>query len=57
MLNLSLLLMNLFARKHADGTIEEYRDLLEKLYDPNVKLEDIDIEEVNAKIQAQKNFI
>ena len=44
------------ARKHADGTIEEYRDLLEKLYDPNVKLEDIDIEEVNAKIQAQKNF-
>lgn len=44
------------ARKHADGTIEEYRDLLEKLYDPNVKLEDINIEEVNAKIQAQKNF-
>lgn len=44
------------ARKHADGTIEEYRDLLEKLYDPNVKLEDIDIEEVNTKIQAQKNF-
>ena len=43
-------------RKHADGTINEYQDLLAQLLDPNVSAEEIDLEEVNARIQVQKNF-
>ena len=43
-------------RKYADGTINEYQDLLAQLLDPNVSAEEIDLEEVNARIQVQKNF-
>ena len=41
-------------RRHADGTLYKYIDLLEKLYDPNVKASDISVEDM-ARIQVQKN--
>ena len=43
-------------RKHADGTIEDYADLIRQLLDPNIKAEDINLDEINARIQVQKNF-
>lgn len=43
-------------RKSAEGTIDDYADLIRQLTDPNVKVEDIDIENINARIQVQKNF-
>ena len=44
------------ARKHADGTYNEYKELIEQLYDPSVPIEEIDVDKLNAKIQSQKNF-
>ena len=42
-------------RKHADGTIQDYAELIEQLLD-DTPIEQIDIDKVNAKIQVQKNF-
>ena len=42
-------------RKEADGSIEEYRPLLRQLLDDNIPAEDIDLTDVNVRIQAQKN--
>lgn len=47
------------ARRYADGTIEEYRDILQQLQDVREgkkKVEDIDLSNINARIQVQKNF-
>ena len=44
------------ARKHADGTYNEYKELIEQLYDPAIPIEEIDVDKLNAKIQSQKNF-
>jgi len=44
------------ARKHADGTYNEYKELIEQLYDPSIPIEEIDVDKLNAKIQSQKNF-
>ena len=43
-------------RKDADGTLDEYQDLLAQLLDPNVSVEEIDLDAINARIQVQKNF-
>ena len=43
-------------RRYADGTIDKYQDLIGKILDPNVKAEDINIDEVNERIQIGKNF-
>ncbi len=43
-------------RRYADGTIEKYQDLIGRILDPNVKAEDINIDEVNERIQVGKNF-
>ena len=41
-------------RRHADGTLNEYISLLEKLYDDSIPASEISDEEL-AKIQVQKN--
>lgn len=43
-------------RKEADGTLDEYQDLLAQLLDPNVSANELDLDEINARIQVQKNF-
>ena len=43
-------------RKYDDGTIYEYSDLLKQILDPNISAEDINIDDINARIQVQKNF-
>lgn len=43
-------------RRYADGTLSAYQDILAQLLDDNVKAEDIDLTEINARIQVQKNF-
>lgn len=43
-------------RKDADGTLNEYQDILAQLLDPNVSASDINLDEINARIQVQKNF-
>lgn len=43
-------------RRYADGTISEYYDLINQLLDDNVKIEDINIDDINARIQVGKNF-
>ena len=43
-------------RKDADGTLDEYQDLLAQLFDSNVSAEEINLDEINARIQVQKNF-
>ena len=43
-------------RKDAEGTLDEYQDLLAQILDPNVSAEEIDIDAINARIQIQKNF-
>lgn len=43
-------------RRYADGTIQQYADLLEQLMDENTNGYDIDLSEINARIQVQKNF-
>ena len=42
-------------RKWADGTIEEYADLIKQLAD-DTPVEEINLDEINARIQVQKNF-
>ena len=43
-------------RRDADGTLNEYQDILAQLLDPNVSAADINLDEINARIQVQKNF-
>ena len=43
-------------RRYADGTISEYYDLINQLLDDNVKIENINIDDINARIQVGKNF-
>ena len=43
-------------RKEADGTLDEYQDLLAQLLDPNISADEIDLSAINARIQVQKNF-
>lgn len=42
-------------RKHADGTIGDYADLIRQLLD-DTPAEKINLDEINARIQVQKNF-
>lgn len=42
-------------RKWADGTINDYADLIRQLTD-DTPIEEINLDEVNARIQVQKNF-
>lgn len=42
-------------RKWADGTINDYADLIRQLTD-DTPVEEINLDEVNARIQVQKNF-
>ena len=44
------------ARKAAEGKLNDYKDIINKLLDPNVKLEDIDGRELNKFVQVLKNF-
>ena len=47
------------ARRYADGTIEEYRDILNQLQEVREgkrEIKDIDLANINARIQVQKNF-
>ena len=43
-------------RRDADGTLNEYQDILAQLLDPNVSASNINLDEINARIQVQKNF-
>ena len=43
-------------RKEAEGSLDEYQDLLAQLLDPTVSAEEIDLDTINARIQVQKNF-
>ena len=42
-------------RRHADGTIQDYADIISQLLD-DTPVENIDIDELNNRIQVQKNF-
>lgn len=42
-------------RKWADGTINDYADLIRQLTD-DTPVEEINLDEINARIQVQKNF-
>lgn len=42
-------------RKWADGTIEDYADLIRQLTD-DTPAKDINLDEINSRIQVQKNF-
>lgn len=42
-------------RKWADGTIEDYADLIKQLLD-DTPAEELNLDEINARIQVQKNF-
>lgn len=42
-------------RRWADGTIGEYADLIRQLTD-DTPIEELDLDEINARIQVQKNF-
>ena len=43
-------------RKEAEGSLDEYQDLLAQLLDPTISAEEIDLDAINARIQVQKNF-
>ena len=43
-------------RRDADGTLNEYQDILAQLLDPNISAADINLDKINARIQVQKNF-
>ena len=43
-------------RKEAEGSLDEYQDLIAQILDPNVSAEEIDLDAINARIQVQKNF-
>lgn len=42
-------------RKYADGTLQDYAELITKLTD-DTPIEQLDLDEINARIQVQKNF-
>lgn len=42
-------------RRHADGTLYQYKELLEQLYDDSIPVEEIDVEQAIGRIQVQKN--
>ena len=44
------------ARRHADGTLNDYQDLLTQLLDNSVLPQDMNLKGINARIQVQKNF-
>lgn len=47
------------ARKFADGTLSQYEDLIEQIYDVREKrktLAEIDLKGIGSRIQVQKNF-
>lgn len=47
------------ARRYADGTLLEYTDLIEQILDVREgkkTIKDLNLEEINARIQVQKNF-
>jgi hypothetical protein len=46
-------------RKYADGTLNQYQDILSQIYAIRTgekTIKDIDLNEINARIQVQKNF-
>ena len=46
-------------RRYADGTLNEYNDILQQIYDVRTgkkTIKDIDLAKINARIQVQKNF-
>ena len=43
-------------RRYADGTINEYKNIISQLLDDNISVDQIDLSEVNARIQVDKNF-
>ena len=43
-------------RKEAEGSLDEYQDLIAQILDPNVSAEELDLDAINARIQVQKNF-
>ena len=43
-------------RKEAEGSLDEYQDLIAQILDPNISAEEIDLDAINARIQVQKNF-
>lgn len=46
-------------RRYADGTFKEYEDIFQQLYELRTgqrRIEDIDINKINSRIQVQKNF-
>lgn len=44
------------SRRIADGTYQDYADLITQLLDPDVDIKDIDVSQITARIQVQKNF-
>ena len=42
-------------RKWAEGTLDEYQDILKQLLDPTIELKDLDFKAINKRIQVQKN--
>ena len=42
-------------RRYLDGTLDEYQDILAQLLDPDLDVSKINLAEINAKIQVQKN--
>lgn len=45
-------------RRHLDGTLDEYRDLIQQIYDVQdgkLSIAEINLDEINTRIQAQKN--
>lgn len=46
-------------RRWADGTLDQYQDILQQIYDVRTgkkTVQDIDLGKINARIQVQKNF-
>lgn len=43
-------------RRILDGTYDKYENLIKQLVDPNVKVEDINYDDVTGLVQVQKNF-
>jgi len=43
-------------RKEAEGSLDEYQDLIAQILDPNVSAEELDLDAINTRIQVQKNF-
>lgn len=43
-------------RRWADGTLSEYQALIDQLLDPDIPIEKLDLSNINARIQLQKNY-